>query len=184
MPAKTVATRRRKPRQDPRIAGIIQLADAVNQEAPDYLEFLRRWGDRYSPRNCALLWVQCPVATSLHKYETWLRAGLKVREGQKAIRLYQPRSRFNPKNVTAQNPDGEEVTGVTMVALFDISQVDLLEPVAIDDPDLLAEVKRLRFEAVQLHPDRQPENPDAHEEFKAAWARYEKAKDAAERKPR
>lgn len=184
MTTKAVKTRRRKPRQDPRVAGIIKLADAVNEEASDYLEFLRRWGDRYSPRNCALLWVQCPGATSLHKYETWLRAGLKVRGGEKAIKLYQPRSRFNPAKVTAQNLDGEEVTGVTMVSLFDISQCDLLEPVAIDDPDVLAEVKRLRFEAVQLHPDKHPDDPGAHEAFKAAWAKYEQAKAGAERTPR
>jgi N-terminal domain of anti-restriction factor ArdC len=187
MPTKTVARRgaRRPSKRDELVTGIIKLADAIDPDDPGYLEFLRRWGDRYSPRNLQLLWVQCPGATSLHKYETWLRAGMKVREGQKSIRLYQPQDRVDPrKKVT--DPDKTSATRVTMMTLFDISQVDLLEPVAIDDPVTLAEVKRLRFEAVQLHPDRHPgkDHDEATDEFRAAWARYEQAKAAAERKPR
>jgi hypothetical protein len=116
-----------------------------------------------------------PHATSRHKYEVWSKAGLQVRKGEKAIYLFRPNIKVDPKAVTEANPDGDVVTGVYLIALFDISQTDLNEPVATDDPDVLAELKRLRMEAANCHPDR----GGTPEQFMAAWARFEAARDKA-----
>jgi N-terminal domain of anti-restriction factor ArdC len=165
--------KRRKPRDgSSETAGLIKLADAIDEDDPDYQAFLRRWGTRYSPRNLQLLWVQCPHATSLHTYQVWAQAGLQVRKGEKSIKMFRPRTKVDPKKITEQNPNGDKVTGISLMSLFDISQCDLIEPVATDDPDLLAELKRLRMEAADKHPDR----GGTAEEFMAAWQRYEDAK--------
>ena len=161
-----------KARTSPSAADLIKLADAIDDSDPDYQAFLRRWGTRYSPRNLQLLWVQCPHATSLHSYQVWAQAGLQVRKGERAIRLFRPRTKVDPKKITERNPDGDVITGISLISLFDISQCDLLEPVATDDPDVIAELKRLRMEAANAHPDR----GGSAEEFIAAWQRYEEAK--------
>jgi hypothetical protein len=161
-----------KARNNPSAADLIKLADAIDEDDPDYQTFLRRWGTRYSPRNLQLLWVQCPHATSLHGYQVWAQAGLQVRKGERAIRLFRPRTKVDHKKITEKNPDGDVVTGISLISLFDISQCDLAEPVATDDPDVIAELKRLRMEAANAHPDR----GGTAEEFMATWRRYEQAK--------
>ena len=63
------------------------------------------------------------------------------------------------------------------MALFDFAQTDAVgefteRAPAGADPALVAEVRRLRQEACQLHPDA----GGSHEAFVAAWLRYEAAK--------
>ena len=171
-------TKTRKPPKGPNVTELVKLADSINEDDPDYLAFLRRWGNRYSTRNLQMLWVQCPQATSLHKYGVWTGAGLQVRKGEKAIYLFRPNTKVDPKAVTEKNPDGDVVTGVYLISLFDISQTDLNEPVLTDDPDMLAELKRLRMEAANAHPDR----GGSSEQFMAAWARFEALRDKVNKK--
>jgi hypothetical protein len=152
-------------------------AEAVDQEAPDFRAFLARWGDRYSLSNLLRLWVQAPSATCLHKFPTWQGMGRQVRKGEHAILLMQPRTSLDPERVTPENPDGRVFHGASWMALFDFAQTDPIgefteQATADADPQLVAEVKRLRMEAANLHPDRGGEPA----EFMAAWARYETAK--------
>jgi hypothetical protein len=165
--------KQQRERKGPNVTELVKAADAINEDDPDYLAFLRRWGNRYSTRNLQMLWVQCPHATSLHKYEAWTKAGLQVRKGEKAIYLFRPNTKVDPKAVTEANPAGDVVSGVYLISLFDISQTDLNEPVATDDPDQLAELKRLRMEAANAHPDR----GGTAEQFMTAWARFEAYRD-------
>lgn len=164
-----------------RRAEIEKATDAIDDDAPDFRAFLARWGDRYGVNNLRRLWVQCPRATCLHMLPTWRGMGRKVRPGQKAIWLKLPRKGTDPDQVTPENPDGEVFKGAAWTALFDYSQTDPVgdftdRAPADADPDLVAEVKRLRTEATKLHPDVNPD-PDAHMQFVAAWKRYEDARD-------
>jgi hypothetical protein len=105
--------------------------------------------------------------------------GRQVRKGETAILLMQPRTGTDPERVSEQNPDGKVFYGASWMALFDFAQTDELgadftESASPDtDPDLVAEVKRLRMHAASLHPDRGGDPAD----FMAAWARYEVARD-------
>ena len=151
----------------------------INDETPDYGAFLARWGSRYGEANLARLWVQCPGATALHRFGTWHGTGRQVRKGEHAIWLRIPHNGFDPDKVTAENPDGRVFRGAPWMALFDYSQTqpadgfDDTAP-ADADPDLVAEVKRLRMAAARLHPDMT--GADTAAAFMAAWARYEAAK--------
>jgi hypothetical protein len=165
----------RKTRNEERRAEVEVMTQAINDEAPDYLAFLNRWGDRYGQNNLNRLWVQYPRATVLHKFPTWQKMGRQVRTGESAIWLKTPRTSRDPEKITPENPDGEVFHGASWVPLFDYAQTDPIGDFAEDassNPDLAAEVKRLRMEAVSKHPD----VGGSHEEFVAAWARYEAAK--------
>ena len=168
---------KRQQETEDRKAEIESAAEAVNEDAPDFAAFLARWGDRYNVNNLRRLWVQAPRATCLHKYGTWRGMGRQVRKGERAILLMQPRTGFDPERVSADNPEGRVFYGASWMALFDYAQTDAIgeftESAGPDaDPDLVAEVKRLRREAANCHPDR----GGTAEAFMAAWARYEAAK--------
>lgn len=159
-------------------AAIELAAEAVQDDAPDFVAFLARWEDRYNINNLRRLWVQAPGATQLHKYGTWQGMGRQVRKGEHAILLMQPRTGIDPERITASNPEGKVFYGASWMALFDYAQTDSIgefTDTAGPDatPDQVAEVKRLRAEAVSLHPDRGGDPAD----FMAAWARYEVARD-------
>ena len=160
-----------------RKAEIELAAEAVQDDAPDFVAFLARWGDRYNHNNLRRLWVQAPRATCLHKFSTWRSMGRQVRKGETAILLMHPRTGTDPERATADNPDGKVFYGASWMALFDYAQTDPIgeftdQAAADADPDLVAEVKRLRMEAADAHPDR----GGTAAGFMAAWARYEAAK--------
>jgi hypothetical protein len=161
-----------------RKATIETAAEAVDQNAPDFHEFLARWGTRYSVSNLVRLWVQCPQAVpSLHKYGTWQAMGRQVKAGEKAILLVQPRTHTDPDKATPENPDGKVIHGAQWVALFDISQTEEIGeftevlPEGVT-PAMVTEVARLRAEAIELHPDHGGEQA----KFVTAWAAYEAAR--------
>src|SRR5689334_6847128 len=54
-----------------------------------YLAMLGRL-HRYSPANCALIYSQCPHASTVASYRHWQREGRQVRKGERAIRLFAP----------------------------------------------------------------------------------------------
>jgi hypothetical protein len=164
-----------------RKASIEAAAEAVDFDSPGWRAFSALWGDRYKGANLARLFVQCPGATPrLHKYETWLGMGRQVRQGVgvKAILLRIPRTHNDPDKITERNPDGEVFTGAPWMALFDISQTEEIDGFTDSapesaGPELVDEVRRLRQEAIALHPE--ADGGDA-EKFKVAWAAYEAAK--------
>jgi len=181
----TVATRKRRQPSPAKAAAlearktaIETAAEQVDRDAPDFRAFLALWGDRYNVNNLARLWVQCPGATQLHKFPTWQGMGRQVRAGQKAILLQQPRVSYDEGRVTPDNPKGEKFHGASWMALFDYSQTADIEgydpaaDLADANPELVAEVKRLRAEAIASHPDMGGDTED----FKVKWAAYEAAK--------
>lgn len=181
MTTATAGRRKRSPRQqedlDQRKAAIELAASQVSDDEPDFAAFLARWGDRYNVNNLARLWVQAPGATCLHKFRTWQGMGRQVRKGERAILLMHPRTGTDPERVSEHNPDGKVFYGASWMALFDYAQTDPIgefadEAPAAADPRLVEEVRRLRMEAANCHPDR----GGTPEQFMAAWARYEAAK--------
>ena len=154
----------------------------IDDDAPDFQAFMARWGARYNENNLRRLWVQAPRATCLHKFGTWQGMGRQVRKGEHAILLMQPRTGFDPEKVTPANPDGKVFYGASWMALFDYAQTQVIgdfEDTGPEDadPDLVAEVKRLRKEAMSLHPDvTGVAGLEAERAFSAAWDRYEQAK--------
>lgn len=167
---------------DLRKAGIEAAVESVDTEAPGFAAFAALWGGIYKEANLARLWVQCPAATPrLHRYETWLGMGREVNKnvGVKAILLRIPRTYNDAERITERNPSGEVFAGAPWMALFDISQtheVDGFTDTAPDgaSPALADEVRRLRKEAIALHPE--ADGGGDAEKFPAAWARYEAAK--------
>lgn len=179
----------RKERADARKAEIELAVENIDEDAPDFRAFLARWGDRYNYNNLCRLWVQAPRATCLHKFPTWQGMGRQVRKGERAILLMQPRTSTDPDRATPENPRGEVFHGASWMALFDYAQTDGVDDFtdrapADADPDLVAEVKRLRTAALAEHPDvvapnTTPDDPAflaACEKFSVAWKRYEDAK--------
>ena len=181
MSAATITRRRpsakRQEETEARKAAIELAAEAVRDDEPDFHAFLARWGDRYNTNNLRRLWVQAPRATCLHKFNTWRGMGRQVRKGERAILLMQPRTGTDPERVSPENPDGRVFYGASWMALFDFAQTDPIgeftDQAGPDaDPDLVAEVKRLRMAAADAHPDR----GGTAEGFMAAWGAYEAAK--------
>jgi hypothetical protein len=90
-------------------------------------------GRPYSPRNAAILALQCPSATILGGFRQWLAAGRCVRKGEHGHMLWVPTSK---KQEAAQ--DGTEAGGSTYFIIgtvFDISQTTVLDqeaPVAVE----------------------------------------------------
>ena len=166
------------PQTEARQAEVELAASAVDGEAPDYLLFLHRWSGRYAETNLARLWVQAPGATILHKFGTWRGMGRQVRTGEHAIWLRIPHTSRDEDKITPDNPSGEVFHGAPWMGLFDYAQTELIgdfaETAPDANPDLLAEVKRLRFAATRLHPDMTGQ--DTGPEFMAAWSLYESAK--------
>jgi hypothetical protein len=170
--------------------GEIELAvQGINHEAPDLAAFLARWSDRYAAANLERLWVQtfswAAPATALHTFGGWHRYGRHVRAGQKAVWLRLPRTRRDDEKITPANPAGEVFTGASWTPMWDYSQTaeiggDWSEQASAPagaDPSLVAEVKRLRAEAIKIHPDITGDaSQGAARAFSAAWARYEQAK--------
>jgi hypothetical protein len=190
MPANTTGRRktRRKPsaENEARKAEVELTVKAIDDEAPDYLVFLNRWSGRYAEANLQRLWVQAPGATCLHKFGTWRGMGRQVRTGEHAIWLRIPHTSRDADKITPDNPDGEIFHGAPWMGLFDYAQTDPIGDFTEDapgaNPDLLAEVKRLRREAVKLHPD--TTMADTAAAFMAAWAAYETAKARLDRETR
>ena len=115
--SKTGRKQRRGPSQatQDRQAQVELAASTIDDEAPDYAAFLRRWADRYADANLARLWVQAPNATTLHKFGTWRGMGRQVRPGEKAVWLRIPHNGFDADKITETNPERRGVSRCTMV---------------------------------------------------------------------
>lgn len=183
-----MATKNRKktytpnPAIEARKAEVELLVTRIDEDEPNFHDFMARWADRYSDANLLRLWVQMPTATQLHMFKGWYRYGRRVKAGAKAIWLKLPRTRRDEDKVTPLNPNGEVFEYAVWTAMYDFSQTVALDEDWTDtakgaDPVALAEVKRLRKVAMALHPDVTGDNSqEACRAFGAAWQRYESAK--------
>jgi len=93
---------------------------------------------RYSLRNTLLIAFQCPHATHVAGFRTWLELGRCVRKGEKAIRIFAPvRYRHRDSEQSDDENAGEQLVGFKLAAVFDVSQTGPLpgvEPAPLDPP--------------------------------------------------
>jgi hypothetical protein len=81
-----------------------------------YLTAMSRF-HRYSWANVAMILSQRPTATRVNSYKRWQGIGRQVKQGEKGIAIWTPRTR--------KNADGDhELTGFGIGYIFDISQTD------------------------------------------------------------
>ncbi|MFC9818197.1 ArdC-like ssDNA-binding domain-containing protein [Streptomyces virginiae] len=86
---------------------------------------------KYSFRNSALIFAQCPHATEVRGYNEWKGRGRQVREGTRGIRI------LAPNKVTLRDENGEpqkdehgnekHITTFRPISVFDISQTERAE---------------------------------------------------------
>ena len=99
--------------------GIANLASSSAWQ--DYLRTQSRFCD-YSFNNTILIAQQCPTATKVAGFRTWLRLGRHVTRGEKAIWIVAP---VIYRDATEDNdPESRSLHGFRYVPVFDISQTE------------------------------------------------------------
>ncbi|MER7688755.1 ArdC-like ssDNA-binding domain-containing protein [Streptomyces sp. NPDC097610] len=83
---------------------------------------------RYSFRNSALIFAQCPHATAVYGYDAWKKRGRQVRKDEHGIRI------LAPNTITLRDENGEpkkdehgkekSITVFRPISVFDISQTE------------------------------------------------------------
>jgi antirestriction protein ArdC len=93
---------------------------------------------RYSLRNTLLIAHQCPNATRVAGFRSWLALGRAVRKGEKSIRILAPiRYRRASDDTQPEDERAEQLVGFKLAAVFDVSQTDPLpgvEPAPLEPP--------------------------------------------------
>lgn len=74
----------------------------------------------YSERNAMLIAMQCPGATEVHGFKTWLGQGRCVRKGEKGIQILAPAGKIEEDKLTGD----KEKMFFRVAYIFDISQTD------------------------------------------------------------
>ena len=99
--------------------GIANLTNSASWQ--DYLRAQSRFHD-YSFNNTMLIAQQCPEATKVAGFRTWLRLGRHVTRGEKAIWIVAP---VIYRDSTEDNdPESKSLHGFRYVPVFDISQTE------------------------------------------------------------
>lgn len=99
-----------------------------SDEYRSYLDTVSRF-HKYSLSNTMLIWVQCPAATHVAGFHTWLSLGRHVRKGEKGIRIFAPmpyRRAVSTLDEQTGEDEEQEIRGLRFraVSVFDISQTD------------------------------------------------------------
>ena len=99
-----------------------------SEEYRSYLRTVSRF-HKYSISNTMLIWLQCPDATHVAGFHTWLSLGRHVRKGEKGIRIFAPmpyRRTVSTVDEETGITEEEEINGLRFraVSVFDISQTD------------------------------------------------------------
>jgi hypothetical protein len=99
-----------------------------SDEYRSYLDTVSRF-HKYSISNTMLIWVQCPTATHVAGFHTWLSLDRHVRKGEKGIRIFAPmpyRRIVSTLDEQTGVAEEEEINGLRFraVSVFDISQTD------------------------------------------------------------
>jgi antirestriction protein ArdC len=82
---------------------------------------------RYSLRNTLLIAQQCPEATRVAGFRSWLTLGRAVRKGETAIRILAPvRYRRPGDDARPDDEPTEQLVGFKLAAVFDVSQTEPL----------------------------------------------------------
>lgn len=99
-------------------AGIEKLLSSDNWKR--YLSVQARFHN-YSFNNTMLIMIQCPEATRVAGFKSWIKLNRMVRKGEKAIWILAPMSK---KEIDAQGIEKQKMIGFRTVPVFDISQTD------------------------------------------------------------
>ena len=97
-------------------------------EYRSYLDTVSRF-HKYSISNTMLIWMQCPNATHVAGFHTWLSLDRHVRKGEKGIRIFAPMpyrktvSTFDEKTEEFEEHEIGQIR-FRAVSVFDISQTD------------------------------------------------------------
>ncbi|MGE4282812.1 MAG: hypothetical protein AB7G87_03750 [Clostridia bacterium] len=133
----------KKKEVDEKIAqGIEKLYQELQEGKTENLEkvFQLAGKTRYSANNLALIFSQCPWASTLYTYPAWAKKGYKVvKKG--AIYIYQPRPYKQEITDKNGNETGETETKMwyKLIPMFDISQVIKVDENAPDiNPNVFA----------------------------------------------
>ena len=99
-----------------------------SEEYRSYLRTVSRF-HKYSISNTMLIWLQCPDATHVAGFHTWLSLGRHVLKGEKGMRIFAPmayRKTVSTPDEDTGMTEEEEITGLRFraVSVFDISQTD------------------------------------------------------------
>ncbi|WP_328973946.1 ArdC-like ssDNA-binding domain-containing protein [Streptomyces sp. NBC_00239] len=83
---------------------------------------------KYSFRNSALIFAQCPHATDVRGFGQWQERGRQVRKGERGIRILAPNT-FTPRDENGEPQKDEHgnekrITTFRPISVFDISQTD------------------------------------------------------------
>ncbi|MER6687395.1 ArdC-like ssDNA-binding domain-containing protein [Streptomyces olivaceoviridis] len=83
---------------------------------------------RYSFRNSALIFAQCPHATDVRGYTEWKKRGRQVRKGERGIRILAPNT-ITPRDENGEPEKDEQgnekrITVFKPISVFDISQTE------------------------------------------------------------
>ncbi len=106
---------------------------------------VRRHFHHYSLQNQLLISGQCPDATHVAGFRSWLDLGYAVRKGEHGIRIWAPcppsKKKIRQWKKEGADPDQKPPTFFRLVPVFDRSQVDPLPefpggPVDLDPPPL------------------------------------------------
>jgi antirestriction protein ArdC len=104
-------------------AGTLALQDS--ERWTEYLAMSARF-HRYSMGNVLLITLQCPHATQVAGFKTWLTMDRHVRKGEKGLRILAPmlykRTETDPS--TGEECERRGVRGFRSVCVFDVSQTD------------------------------------------------------------
>lgn len=92
---------------------------------------------RYSFRNSALIFAQCPHATDVRGFGQWQKCGRQVRKGERGIRILAPNT-FTPLDGNGEPQKDEHgnekrITTFKPISVFDISQTDRVD--GAQEPD-------------------------------------------------
>jgi hypothetical protein len=106
-----------------------------SDEYRSYLDTVTRL-HKYSVSNTMLIWMQCPNATHVAGFHTWLSLDRHVRKGEKGIRIFAPMPYRRTVSICDEQTgeaEEQEIGGLRFraVSVFDISQTDgadLAEP--------------------------------------------------------
>jgi N-terminal domain of anti-restriction factor ArdC/IrrE N-terminal-like domain len=104
-------------------AGTLALRDS--ERWTEYLAMSARF-HRYSMGNVLLITLQCPHATQVAGFKTWLTMDRHVRKGEKGLRILAPmlykRTETDPQ--TGEECERRGIRGFRTVCVFDVSQTD------------------------------------------------------------
>lgn len=88
-----------------------------------YLAAVARFHE-YSVANTILIWTQCPEATRVAGFRTWLTLGRHVRKGETGIRIFAPMRLRRASSTKDEDERDTDLLRFRPVTVFDISQTE------------------------------------------------------------